>query len=508
MVIRTKIITIIGLTILLTIGTATVLLIRAQKSMMVGDKFADTLLLCDLIEKTTENAMKEGNTAEVQRIIENIGKSREIPHLRILSPDGTIMKSANRAEVGARSADFIKSYSKENFLRPVLTNDTTINYFHNISNRMECFGCHDKNNPVIGIIQMQYDISRNFATFLSIKKLLIFSNIGIVILISVILSTLFSSLVMKPLKDLLSAIHDVERGNWQASAKVSGNDELGIIVKSFNSMVQEINNLYQKNILRERELSRIKGDLERKNNLEDLNTQLEFKVRELETANKAITSLSNEVKSINIKLEKAVKSSYFSTIQSLISALESNDRFARGHSERVRLLSVELGRYIGLDVRELEILEHASILHDIGKIGIEKSILMKSGKLSSVEYGIIKTHPLIGDEMLGPIGTMEEVRKTIIQHHERYDGNGYPFGLSGNEISLKSRILAVADTFDAMMTDRAYRKALPLYEVKTELKSNAGTQFDPYVAGAFVDLLNSEEGMLISRTGYTDFSPL
>lgn len=508
MVIRTKIITITALTILLTIGTATVFLIRAQKSMMVSDKFEDTLLLCDLIEKTTENAMKEGNTAEVQRIIENIGKNRAIPHLRILSPDGTIMKSANRAEVGARSADFIKSYSKENFLRPVLTNDTTINYFHNISNKKECLGCHDKKIPVIGIIQMQYDISRNFATFLSIKRLLIFSNIGIILLISVILSTLFSSLVMNPLKNLLTAIHDVERGNWETSVKVSGNDELGIIGRSFNSMVQEINNLYQNNILRERELSKIKGDLEHKNNLEYLNTQLEFKVRELETANKAVTSLSKEVKSKNLKLEKAVKSSYFSTIRSFINAVEANDTFTKGHSERVRWLSVELGRYIGLDVRELEILEHASILHDIGKIGIDSSILRKNGKLSSKEYGIIKAHPLIGDEILGPIGTMEGVRKTIIQHHERYDGNGYPFGLSGDEISLKSRILSVADTFDAMMTDRAYRKALPLYDVKTELKSNAGTQFDPYVVGAFVDLLTSEEDKIISRTGYTNFSPL
>ncbi|MHB8881759.1 MAG: HD domain-containing phosphohydrolase [Thermodesulfovibrionales bacterium] len=665
MVIRTKIITIIALTILLTIGTTTIVLIRTQNTKMINDKFKDAEFLCDLIEQTTASAMKVGNTSEVQRILEHIGHNREIPHLRILSPDGTILKSAHKEEVGARSSEFIKSSSKESFLKPTLVNDTTINYFHNIPNQKNCYGCHDSTTPVIGIIQLNYDISRNFATFLSIKRMLIFSNIAIVVLISAILSLLFSRLITVPLKNLLAAIRDVENGNWQTTVTVSSGDELGVIGRSFNSMLQEINSLYQKNLAKERELSKIKVDLDHKNKLEDLNTQLEFKIRELETANKAVTSLSKEVKNKNIKLEKAVerlkkineigrilssiietqelmkiiiqttadlvkaekvimhlknpdrpeltiqylrgtgiqqltecsldlsddyrdlyshgrpifrpgsgdaaspedgaqgsriavplrmkgqiigammiendvlsghyteeelqllttlsnqamvalenawlyenvKSNYFSTIQSLVNALEANDRFTRGHSERVRLLSLELGRYIGLDFKELELLEHASILHDIGKIGIDNFILQKNGRLTDKEYGIIKTHPMIGDEILGPIGTLEGVRKTIIQHHERYDGKGYPFGLRGDEISLKSKILSVIDTFDAMMSERPYRKALSLYEVKTELKTNAGSQFDPYVVEAFVDLLNADEDKLLSMAGYEPCCP-
>lgn len=666
MIIRTKIITIIAVTILLAVGTTTIALIRFQNSKMIESKLQDTEFLCDLIEKTTASAMSQGNTAEVQQILESIGKNREIPYLRILAPDGTILKSINKDEIGAKSAEFIKSSSRENFLRPTLTNETTINYFRNIPNGKYCYACHDRSNPVIGVIHLNYDISRNVATFLSIKRILIFSNIGVVILVSIILGMLFSRLVMDPLRRLMEAMHEVEGGNWQAAVRVSGNDELSVMGRSFNTMVQEINNLYHKNLSKERELSKMRGELEQKNRVEDLNTQLEFKIKELETANKAVTALSREVKSKNIKLEMAVerlkkinevgrilasiieiqelmkiiiqtaadlvkaekvtmhlresarpeltlqyargtgitktdeftidfsrdyadlfahgrpvlrnegpaaehtdpglrgsrlavplrmkgqvvgvmiieneaesgfftenelellttlsnqamvamenawlyenvKSNYFSTIQSLVNALEANDRFTKGHSERVRLLSVELGRFIGLDFKELELLEHAAILHDIGKIGIDNFILQKNGRLSTKEYDIIKTHPLIGDQILQPIGTLEGVRNTIIQHHERYDGSGYPYGIRGDEISLKSKILSVVDTFDAMMSDRPYRKALPIYDIKLELRANAGTQFDPYVASAFIDLLTTDEERILSLPGYQSLAAL
>jgi putative nucleotidyltransferase with HDIG domain len=201
--------------------------------------------------------------------------------------------------------------------------------------------------------------------------------------------------------------------------------------------------------------------------------------------------------------------SYFATIQSLINALEANDRFTKGHSERVRILSTELGERLGLDLGELELLEQAAILHDIGKIGIDTFILQKQGKLTPGEYSLIKTHPLIGDEILGPIETLDEVRETIIQHHERNDGTGYPYGLRGDEISIKAKILSVVDTFDAMMTDRPYRKALSVSEVKEELAANAGTQFDPLVVGAFVRMLDEKGDEFLSAVGYnTLFSSL
>jgi putative nucleotidyltransferase with HDIG domain len=217
-----------------------------------------------------------------------------------------------------------------------------------------------------------------------------------------------------------------------------------------------------------------------------------------------LTTLSNQaiVAIENASLYESVKRNYFSTIQSLVNALEASDIYTRGHSERVKLLALELGRFIGLDFKELELLEHAAILHDIGKIGIESFILQKQGKLTPKEYSLIKSHPLIGEEILGPIDTLEGVRQTILQHHERYDGKGYPYGLHAEELSFKARILSVADSFDAMMSARPYRKALSLYDIKEELIVHAGTQFDPYVVESFIEMLNLKGETLLASAGY------
>ncbi len=164
MIIKTKIITIIALTIILTVGTTTAVLMKMQNDRMIASKLQDTEILCDVIERTIDSAMKEGKTAEVQRILESIGKSREILSLRILSPDGTVLKSTKDVEIGSRSADFLKSYFGGGE-KPRLVNETTINYFHGIKNRPECFRCHDSRNGIVGFIQIKHDISRNVYCF-------------------------------------------------------------------------------------------------------------------------------------------------------------------------------------------------------------------------------------------------------------------------------------------------------------------------------------------------------
>jgi len=218
-----------------------------------------------------------------------------------------------------------------------------------------------------------------------------------------------------------------------------------------------------------------------------------------------LTTLSNQVVVAieNAWLYEKVKTNYFSTIHSLVNALEANDRYTKGHSERVRYLSLELGKFIGLDNRELEVLEHAAVLHDIGKIGIATTVLHKEGTLTVDEYGVIKTHPLIGDQILGPINTLEGVRTTILQHHERYDGKGYPHGVSGEEISIMARILSVIDSFDAMITERPYRKVLSQSKAKEELKLGAGSQFDPDIVNAFLNMLEAKEEALLFTAGYS-----
>lgn len=190
----------------------------------------------------------------------------------------------------------------------------------------------------------------------------------------------------------------------------------------------------------------------------------------------------------NAQLYEEQQSTYLSTVQALVSAVEASDAYTRGHSERVTQYSLALGRALELPHDALKRLEHAAILHDIGKIGIDISLLHKKGQLSKEDFALLQQHPLIGVRILDPIVFLKGVREIIVQHHERYDGRGYPMGVSGAEILPEARILAIADTFDAMTSDRPYRSALTREVALQEIRDHAGSQFDPHVAEAFLSL--------------------
>lgn len=196
----------------------------------------------------------------------------------------------------------------------------------------------------------------------------------------------------------------------------------------------------------------------------------------------------------NATLYEEQQQTYLNTIQALVSAIEASDSYTKGHSERVTRYSIEIGRKFNLPGDRLQILERAAILHDIGKIGIDLSLLHKQGKLSSHDINELQQHPLIGMKILEPIEFLLDVRTCIGQHHERYDGLGYPHRIKSSEQLLEARILSVADAFDAMTSDRPYRKALPLDVAIAELTDNAGTQFDPEIVDVFTSIL--EEGSL------------
>ncbi len=190
----------------------------------------------------------------------------------------------------------------------------------------------------------------------------------------------------------------------------------------------------------------------------------------------------------NAQLYEEQQITYLSTVQSLVSVMEASDPYTRGHSERVTRYSIGLARRMDLSPDALKTLERAAILHDIGKIGIDSTILHKEDRLEEEETAVMERHPAIGYHILEPIAFLREVGKIIEQHHERYDGTGYPHRISGNDLRLESRILAVADTFDAMTTDRPYRKALSVEVTLQEIADMAGTQFDPQVAETFIQL--------------------
>jgi response regulator RpfG family c-di-GMP phosphodiesterase len=195
---------------------------------------------------------------------------------------------------------------------------------------------------------------------------------------------------------------------------------------------------------------------------------------------RATTSLENAL------LYADLENTFRETIQGLALALEAKDAYTHGHSENVTRLCGGAARAMELDEEFHTTLRQAAVLHDIGKIGISSAILNKPGKLDPEEYEIIKSHPRMGKRIVEPISMLAGVVPIIYHHHERWDGKGYPEGLAGEEIPLGSRLMMVADTYEAMTSDRAYRKGLPHQVAVEELRRCAGAQFDPECVKAFL----------------------
>lgn len=175
-------------------------------------------------------------------------------------------------------------------------------------------------------------------------------------------------------------------------------------------------------------------------------------------------------------------------LHSLTSAVDAKDAYTCGHSERVALLSRHLAAKLGLSDSEVERIYMAGLLHDVGKIGVPELVLQKTGRLTNEEFEQIKKHPQIGARILADVKQLEDIIPGVLYHHERFDGKGYPTGLSGRDIPLMGRIICLADCFDAMTSSRTYRKALPVEVALTEIRRCSGTQFDPTLADAFLQI--------------------
>ncbi|WP_458413466.1 HD-GYP domain-containing protein [Schinkia sp. CFF1] len=196
-----------------------------------------------------------------------------------------------------------------------------------------------------------------------------------------------------------------------------------------------------------------------------------------------------------MKFVHRVKKDNLELTTALANALDSRDAYTMYHSENVAKYAFEIAKKMKLSKDTCNNIHIGGLLHDIGKIGIPEHILSKPGELTDEEYKIIKTHPSVGYEIIKHIESFKEtgVLDIVLYHHERYDGKGYPTGLSGHDIPLEARIVAVADTFDAMISKRVYRNALNLDYTLEEIKKNKGTQFDSKIVDVFLSLFDDQQ---------------
>lgn len=206
-------------------------------------------------------------------------------------------------------------------------------------------------------------------------------------------------------------------------------------------------------------------------------------------------TLSNQVAIAleNAHLYEELKETFMSTAEALAAAVEKKDPYTGGHIRRVVDYSLAIARRMGLSSPDMEKLRLAAVLHDIGKIGIRDNVLMKQGGLSQEELSIMRSHPLLGADILSHIEQMKAVSRIMRAHHEKWDGSGYPDGLKGEAIPIQARIISVADAFDAITTDRPYRKAAEIGAAVEEIKKFSGRDFDPAVVKAFLDAVESAE---------------
>lgn len=191
---------------------------------------------------------------------------------------------------------------------------------------------------------------------------------------------------------------------------------------------------------------------------------------------------------------------YHDLILCIVSALEARDSYTSYHSSRVAEMTEAICEYIGIDPQETEVYHIAAHLHDIGKIGIRDSILLKEGQLNKTEWDIMKSHSVKGYQILMNTDLFRDVARIVRSHHERFDGNGYPDGLSGFEIPFGARIIAVADSIDAMMSDRPYRKGMDKQKCLEEIRRNSGIMYDPQIVNA---VIKNRDDLILRRADET-----
>ncbi len=327
----------------------------------------------------------------------------------------------------------------------------------------------------INVVEVIYNNSRNEKLIKNyILRIIMINIFGA--FVAAIFGVYESRKMIKPVEILTEGAKKIGTGDFDHEIAVKSNDELQLLADQFVKMQGQIKELLQERYQAEQ-------------NLENKNKEISEHKDEIESLYEETISINEELETLFAKN----KNSYFETVKVLANVIEEKDLYTGGHCERVMIYSMMIGDALKIGEQEKSDLQFGSILHDIGKIGVPEYILHKKERLTQEEYEKIKEHPEIGYQLLSNLDFLDSSRRIIYEHHERVDGKGYPRGLKGDDIHFLAKIVCVADAFDAMTSNRAYRAVMSVDDALKELIANKGTQFDAEIVDAFIEYFEAQD---------------
>jgi HD-GYP domain-containing protein (c-di-GMP phosphodiesterase class II) len=327
----------------------------------------------------------------------------------------------------------------------------------------------------INVVEVIYNNSRNEKLIKNyILRIIMINIFGA--FVAAIFGVYESRKMIKPVEILTEGAKKIGTGDFDHEIAVKTNDELQLLADQFVKMQGQIKELLQERYQAEQ-------------NLENKNKEISEHKDEIESLYEETISINEELETLFAKN----KNSYFETVKVLANVIEEKDLYTGGHCERVMIYSMMIGDALKIGEQEKSDLQFGSILHDIGKIGVPEYILHKKERLTQEEYEKIKEHPEIGYQLLSNLDFLDSSRRIIYEHHERVDGKGYPRGLKGDDIHFLAKIVCVADAFDAMTSNRAYRAVMSVDDALKELIANKGTQFDAEIVDAFIEYFEAQD---------------
>lgn len=350
----------------------------------------------------------------------------------VVDRDGTVILHSEAA-VEVQHPDFSKLKIVQDFARAPLVRITESYVDASSGQPLKVLGTVAPAVANVGVV-VQKPEDRAFASVSEmIRATILWGSIAIVL--AVIVASLFAAGIARPIRLLAERTREIAEGNYQQRVTLRTHNEIGELAENFNIM-------------------------------------------------------SASVESAVEKLRQAAQENhllFINSVRMLAAAIDAKDPYTRGHSERVARYSIAIGKHLTLRDQEMRNLRISALLHDVGKIGIDDRILRKPGALSDDEFDIMKQHPAKGAAIMSGVAQLIDIIPGMKYHHERWTGGGYPDGLVAEDIPVQARIVAIADTFDAMTTNRPYQKAMEIGYVVEKIRSFAGTRFDPRVVDAFVD---------------------